>query len=81
MKKARDTKPSSLASSLRSVRTTSEATKQDLVVDSGSKDHLVVNKNWFKSLKALGTTVTNPDGGNTKVIGIREIVLAKAVKE
>ena len=55
----------SLASSLKSGES-SEATAKDLVVDSGSTDHVIVNKNWFKNLKEVNNTVTNPDGGNTK---------------
>ena len=56
----------------------SEATDQDLVVHSGSLDHIVVNKNWFTSLGETDTTVNNPDGANTKVLGIGEVeVLAK----
>ena len=51
MKKAPSTKPGSLASSLKSDRASSEATEQDLVVDSGSTDHIVVNKKWFKSIR------------------------------
>ena len=44
-------------------------------------DHIVVNKNWFKSLGEIDTTVTNPDRGKTKVLGIGEVqVLAKDVK-
>ena len=40
-----------------------------------------MNKNWFKSIREIDTTVTNPDGGNTKVLGIGEVqVLAKDVK-
>ena len=40
-----------------------------------------MNKNWFKNLKEIETTVTNPDGGNTKVLGIGEVeVLAKDLK-
>ena len=82
MKKAPSTKPVSLASSLKSDRASSGAKEQDLVVDSGSTDHIVVNKNWFKSIREIDTTVTNPDGGNTKVLGIGEVeVLAKDVKE
>ena len=81
MKKAPSTKPGSLASSLKSDRASSEATEQDLVVDSGSTDHIVVNKNWFKSIGEIDTTVTNPDGGNTKVLGIGEVeASAKDVK-
>ena len=51
MKKAPGTKRGSLASSLKSDRASSEATEQDLVVYSGSTDHTVVNKNWFKNIK------------------------------
>ena len=81
MKKARDTKPGSLASSLKSVRPTSETTEQDLVVESGNTDHIVANINLFKNLRELDTTITNPDGGNTKVLQLEEIeVLAKYVK-
>ena len=81
MKKAPGTKPGSLASSQKSDRASSEATEQDLVVDSGSTDHIVVNKNWFKSIREIDTTVTNPDGGNTKVLGIGEVeVLARDVE-
>ena len=40
-----------------------------------------MNKNWFKSIREIDTTVTNPDGGNTKVLGIGEVeVLVKDVK-
>ena len=40
-----------------------------------------MNKIWFRSIKEVDTTVTNPDGGNTKVLGIGEVeVLAKDVK-
>ena len=40
-----------------------------------------MNKNWFKCIREIDTTVTNPDGGNTKVLGIEEVeVLAKDVK-
>ena len=81
IQKAKATSPGCLASSLKSDRNTSEATQQDLVVDSGSTDHIVVNKIWFKSLRELDTTVTNADGGNTKVLGIGEVeILAKDVK-
>ena len=83
MKKAESSKGGkhgSLASSLKSGGS-SEATAKDLVVDSGSTDHVIVNKNWFKNFKEIETTVTNPDGGNTSVLGIGEVeVLAKDVK-
>ena len=81
MKKAPSTKPGILASSLKSDTTSSEATEQDLAVDSGSTDHIVVNKNWFNRIREIDTTVTNPDGGNTKALGIGEVeVSAKDVK-
>ena len=83
MKKAENSKGGehgSLASRLKSGGS-SEATAKDLVVYSGSTDHVIVNKNWFKNLKEIETTVTNPDGGNTNVLGIGESeVLAKDVK-
>ena len=72
-------KHGSLASSLKS-GDSSEATAKDLVVDSGSTDHEIVNKNWFKNMKPIDTTVTNPDGGDTKFLGIGEVeILAKDV--
>ena len=78
MKKSRFTEPGSLASSPKSDRPNSEATEQDLVVDSGSTDHIVVNKNLFKSLRKLDTTVTNSRGGNSKVLRLGQIeVVAK----
>ena len=81
MKKAPGTKPGSLASSLKSDRASSEATEQDLVVDSESTDHIVVNKTWFKSIGEIDTTVTNPGGGNTKVLRKGQVeVLAKDIK-
>ena len=81
MKKATSTKPGNSASGLKSDKATSEATELDLVVPSGSTDHIVVKKNWFKSLWGLDTTVTNPDGGNTRVLGIGEVeILVKDVK-
>ena len=80
-KKVPSTKPGSLASSPKSDRASSEATEQDLVVDSGSTDHIVVNKKCLKSIREIDTTFTNPDGGNTKVLGIGEVeALAKDVK-
>ena len=40
-----------------------------------------MNKNWFKSLREFDTTVINPDGGNTRALGIGELeVLARDVK-
>ena len=69
-----------LASSLKSGES-SEATSKDLVIDSGSTEHVIVNKNCFKNLKEKDTTVTNLDGGNTKVLGIGEVeVVAQDVK-
>ena len=55
--KDKSTGPRSLDSSLKSDRNTSDATQQDLVLDSGSTDHVVVNKNWFKSLRELDVAV------------------------
>ena len=81
MKKATCTQPGSLASSLKSDRATSEATEQDLVVDSESTDHIVMNKNWFRSIREMDTTVTNPNVCNTKVLGKEEVeVLVEDVK-
>ena len=78
-KESKGAKHGSLASSLKS-GDSSEATAKDLVVDSGSTDHVIVNKNWFKNMKPIDTTVTNPDGGDTKVLGIGEVeILAKDV--
>ena len=40
-----------------------------------------MNKNCFENIKEIDTTVTSPDGGNTKVLGLGELeVLAKDVK-
>ena len=47
-----------------------EDSKTDLVVDSGSTDHMMIDKTWFKDYQKLETTVNNPDGGKTKVEGI-----------
>ena len=81
IEKAPGTEPGSLASILQSDRTSFGATEQDLIVDSGSTDDIVVNKKWLKSLREIDTTVTNPDGGNTKVVGTGEVdVLARYVK-
>ena len=68
MKKAPGAKPGCLVSSLKSDRASSEAAEQGLVVNSRSTDHMVVNKNCFKSIREIVATVTNPDGGNTKVV-------------
>ena len=73
MKKAPGTKRGSLAWSLKSDRASSETTEQDLVVDWRSTDHIVVNKNWFKGKRENDTTVTNPGGGKTKILGIGEV--------
>ena len=81
MKEALGTKPGSLASSVKSDRVSSEATEQDSVVDSGNTDNIVVDKNWCNSIREIDTTVTNPDGSTTKVLGIGEVgVLARDVK-
>ena len=72
------TKHGSLASRLKSGNS-SEATAERFVVDSDSTDHVIVNKNWFKNIKALDTTVTNPDAGDTKVLGIEVEILAEDV--
>ena len=61
-----------LASSLKS-GDSSEATAKDLVVYSGSTDYVIKNKNCFKNIKAIDTTVSNPDGGDTKVLGTGEV--------
>ena len=58
-----------LASSL-SAGSSFEVSKTDLVVDSGSTDHMMIDKTWFKNYQKLETTVNNPDGGKTKVEGI-----------
>ena len=74
---ARESQAESLASSLRSANEISEATDQDFVIDSGSTEHVIVQKNWFRNLRELDTSVTNPDGGNTKILGIEVQILAK----
>ena len=50
-----------------------DATTKDIVVNSASTDHVIVNKNRFKTLKEVVTTVTNPDRGNTEVLGVGEV--------
>ena len=57
-----------LASSL-SADSLFEVSKTDLVVDSRSTDHMMIDKTWFKNYQKLETTVNNPDGGK-KVEGI-----------
>ena len=64
--------PQGLASSL-SAESSFEVSKTDLVVDSGSTDHMMIDKTWFKNYQKLETTVNNPDGGKTKVEGIGDI--------
>ena len=49
-KELRGGKHASLTTSLKS-RESSKATAKDLSVDSGSTDHIIVNKNWFKRQK------------------------------
>ena len=81
LKKTTGSKPGTLSSSVKSDRASSEATRPDLVVDSGSTDHKVVTRNWFKNIRKLDTTENNPEGGNTKCLGIAEVaVLCKDVK-
>ena len=70
MKNAPGTKPESLASNSKSDRISNKATEQNLVVDSRSTNHMIMNKNLFKSMREFDTTATNPDSGNTKVLGI-----------
>ena len=61
-----------LASSL-SADSSFEVSKTDLVVDSGSTDHMMIDKTWFKKYQKLETTFNNPDGGKTKVEGIGDV--------
>ena len=56
----------SLASSL-SADSSFEVSITDLIVDSGSTDHMMIDKTWFKNYQKLETTVNNPDGEKTKV--------------
>ena len=35
----------------------------------------MVNRNWFKNMKALDTTVANPDGRDTKVSKLKEVAI------
>ena len=79
--KARESQVESLALSLKSANDFKEATDLDLVIDSGSTDLVIVHQIWFENLKELNTVVSNPDGGNTKVLGIGEVVvLAKDIQ-
>ena len=61
-----------LASSL-SANSSFEVSKTDIVVDSGSTDHMMIDKTWFKNYQKLETTVDNPDGRKTKVEGIGDV--------
>ena len=61
-----------LASSL-NADSSIEVSKTDLVVDSGSTDHMMIDKTWFKNYQKLETTVNNSDGGKTKVEGIGDV--------
>ena len=61
-----------LASSL-SAESSFEVSKTDLLVDSGSTDHMMIDKTWFKNYQKVETTVNNPDGGKTKVEGIGDV--------
>ena len=42
-------------------------------MNSGSTDHMMIDKNWFQIYQKLETTVSNPDGGKTKVEGIGDV--------
>ena len=59
--------------SILSAESSFEVSKADLVVDSGSTDHMMIDKTWFKNYQKLETTVNNPDGGKTKVEGIGDV--------
>ena len=50
-----------------------EVSKTDLVVDSSSGVHMMLDKTWFKNNQKLETTVNNPGGGKTKVEGIGDV--------
>ena len=77
-KKTRESQVESLASSFKSAKEISEATDKDLAIDSSSTDHVKGQKNWFENARELDTNVTNPGGGNTKVLGIGEVeILAR----
>ena len=61
-----------LASNL-SIYSSLEIWKTVLVVDSGSTDHMLTDKTWFKNYQILDTTVNNPNGGKTKVNGTGDV--------
>ena len=53
----------------------------DLAVNSGSTDHMMIDKIWFEKYQKLETTVKNPDGGKTKVERVGDVdVEARDVK-
>ena len=80
-KKAGESEAESLASGPRSANEIGEATDQDLVLDSGSTDHVIVEMSWFKNPAELDTDVSDLDGGNTKVLGIGQVeILAKGTQ-
>ena len=62
----------SLASNL-SAESSFEVSKTDLAVDSGSTDHMMIDKTWFKNYQKCETTVNNPHGGKTKIEGLTDV--------
>ena len=47
-------------------------------IDSSSTDHVIVQNSCSRNPRELDTNVTNPDSGNTEVLGIGEVeILAK----
>ena len=47
----------------------------DFVIDSGSTDHIVVERSWFQTYTKIENSVTNPDGGVTKVEGKGDVAI------
>ena len=43
------------------------------VVDSGSTDHMMIDKTWFKNYQKLKITVNNPEEGKTKFEGTGDV--------
>lgn len=79
---SKPTPSTSLATSFKSENEVfSGASKNDFILDSGSTDHVIVNRDWFVSYRAVSSKVINPDGAVTNVLGIGDVeLLARNVK-
>ena len=52
------------------------ASNFDLVIDSGSTDHVITQKEWFKNYRKIKTVVNKPHGRKAIVEGVGEVEIS-----